>query len=68
MIETMTAIDLMEQCDSIYVDKLVSGEWQVEAVLDCSGFTRQNQELIKAIQLACEVAIEETRISTGLDQ
>ena len=66
MIEATTAIDLMEQCDSVYIDQLVSDEWEVEAHLNCMGFVKRNKELAKAIIAACELAIVDAeRVSPG---
>jgi len=51
--------DIMEQVDSIYIDKLTTDEWQVEALCDCFGCVRTNACLIDAIKDACLGAILE---------
>ena len=51
--------DIMEQVDSIYIDKLTTDEWRVEALCDCFGCVRTNACLIDAIKDACLEAILE---------
>jgi len=48
---------MMERVDSVYIDALVTKDWQVEALFDCMPYEAVNESLPRAIIEACVEAL-----------
>ncbi len=55
--DTRVAMGMVKKCDAVYIQALLDGGWEVEAMFNCESMAAKGSHLERTINEACVLAM-----------